>query len=426
MSIPIQSHHSSKELKMLQLQKLNQLLVHVTHFNEFYKEKLESACLPLCSLDDLRKLPFTTKKELVAEQVNYPPFGRNHTYEESQYVRYHQTSGTTGRPLKVLDTQESWDWWRDCWVEVFKAAGVDHHDRVFLAFSFGPFIGFWSAYEAAKKIGALVIPGGGQSSPDRLHSIIENKASVLLCTPSYALHLAELASEQNLDIKNSRIGRLILAGEPGGSIPSVRVRIESSWNAKVYDHVGMPEMGAYGYSCSHQNGLHINEAEFIAEVINPQTMEPMEEGENGELVLTNLGRLGYPLIRYRTGDLVKKTSKLCDCGNEYRHLPGGIVGRADDMVVIRGINIYPQSIEAILREFSDISEFRIVYYTEEEMNQVKVQIETNVHDVKKQLEKLLRERIGLRFNVEIAEPASLPRFEMKSRRVLDERLRIMS
>ncbi|MHB1404656.1 MAG: phenylacetate--CoA ligase family protein [Desulfitobacteriaceae bacterium] len=421
MSIPIQSHHSSMELKMLQLQKLNQLLVHVTHFNEFYKEKLASACLPLCSLDDLRKLPFTTKKELVEDQVNYPPFGRNHTYEESQYVRYHQTSGTTGQPLKVLDTQESWDWWRDCWVEVFKAAGVDNRDRVFLAFSFGPFIGFWSAYEAAKKIGALVIPGGGQSSPDRLNSIVENKASVLLCTPSYALHLAELASEQNLDIKNSRISRLVLAGEPGGSIPSVRARIESSWNAKVYDHVGMTEMGAYGYSCSYQNGIHINEAEFIAEVINPQTMEPVEEGENGELVLTNLGRLGYPLIRYRTGDLVKNTNESCDCGNEYRHLPGGIVGRADDMVVIRGINIYPQSIEAIVREFSDISEFRIVYYTEEEMNQVKVQIETNVHDVKEQLEKLLRERIGLRFNVEIAEPASLPRFEMKSRRVLDER-----
>ncbi|WP_206811699.1 phenylacetate--CoA ligase family protein [Paradesulfitobacterium ferrireducens] len=415
--------NSTADLETIQLHKLNQMLVHVSHFNGFYQEKLESVCLPLRSLDELQKLPFTTKKELVADQTDYPPLGRNHTYQESHYVRYHQTSGTTGRPLKVLDTQESWDWWRDCWVEVFKSAGVTADDRVFLAFSFGPFIGFWSAYEAAKKIGALVIPGGGQSSPDRLNSMIENKASVLLCTPSYALHLAELAAEQHLDIKNSRIRRLILAGEPGGSIPSVRERIESSWNAKVYDHVGMTEMGAYGYSCSAQNGIHVNEAEFIAEVIDPNTLEPVAEGEKGELVLTNLGRLGYPLIRYRTGDLVQKTSEPCDCGNSYRFFPGGIVGRADDMVVIRGINIYPQSLEAIIREFSEITEFRIVYFTEEEMNQVKVQIETNTQELKRQLEKTLRERLGLRIDVEIVEAGSLPRFEMKSRRVLDERLR---
>lgn len=414
---------AAADLESIQLHKLNQMLVHVIHFNQFYQEKFETVCLPLKSLDELQKLPFTTKKELVADQTDYPPLGRNHTYEETRYVRYHQTSGTTGRPLKVLDTQESWDWWRDCWVEVFRSAGVTADDRVFLAFSFGPFIGFWSAYEAAKKIGTLVIPGGGQSSSDRLNSIIENKASVLLCTPSYALHLAELAAAQHFDIKNSRINKLILAGEPGGSIPSVRERIESAWNAKVFDHVGMTEMGAYGYSCSSQNGIHVNEAEFIAEVIDPTTLETVAEGEKGELVLTNLGRLGYPLIRYRTGDLVQKTSERCQCGNTYRFFPGGIVGRADDMVVIRGINIYPQSLEAIIREYSEITEFRIVYYTEEEMNQVKVQIETDTPEIKRQLEKMLRERLGLRIDVEIVEAGLLPRFEMKSRRVLDERLR---
>lgn len=415
--------NNAADLELIQLHKLNHMLVHLAHFNQFYQEKLETVRLPLKSLDEMQKLPFTTKKELVADQTDYPPFGRNHTYEESRYVRYHQTSGTTGRPLKVLDTQESWDWWRDCWTEVFRSAGVTADDRVFLAFSFGPFIGFWSAYEAAKKIGTLVIPGGGQSSSDRLISIIDNKASVLLCTPSYALHLAELAAAQHLDIKNSRINTLILAGEPGGSIPSVRERIESAWNAKVFDHVGMTEMGAYGYSCSAQSGIHINEAEFIAEVIDPNTLEPVAEGEKGELVLTNLGRLGYPLIRYRTGDLVQKTSERCHCGNTYRFFSGGIVGRADDMVVIRGINIYPQSLEAIIREYSEITEFRIVYYTEEEMNQVKVQIETNTPEIKRHLEKKLRERLGLRIDAEIVEAGSLPRFEMKSRRVLDERLR---
>lgn len=243
-----------------------------------------------------------------------------------------------------------------------------------------------------------------------------------MCTPSYALHLAEVAKQRNIDIKNSSIKTIITAGEPGGSIPSVRQQIESLWGAKLFDHVGMTEMGAYGYSCSEQNGLHVNEEEFILEVINPETGEPVQEGERGELVLTNLGRLGYPLVRYRTGDMVIYSEKACPCGNPYHFLPGGIIGRADDMVVIRGINIFPQSIEAIVREFKEIDEFRIVYYTQNHMDQIKVQVEGEGIDTA-QLEKRLRERIGLRIDVEQVSQGTLPRFEMKSRRVVDQRER---
>ncbi|MES0856320.1 AMP-binding protein [Geobacillus sp. G4] len=409
-------------LEQYQLHKINELLIFVTQFNDFYKEKLRGLCLPIRTMDDFRKLPFTTKEELVQDQQLCPPFGRNHCYPETSYVRYHQTSGTSGKPLKILDTEESWNWWRDCWVEVLKSSGVTNRDRLFLAFSFGPFIGFWSAYEAAKKMGTLVIPGGGQSSKERLYSMIENRATVLLCTPSYALHLAEVAEEIGIDLPSTPIRAIITAGEPGGSVPSTREQIETRWGASVYDHAGMTEMGAYGYSCSARNGLHINEAQFLAEIIDPETLQPVKEGERGELVLTNFSRYGYPLIRYRTRDIVLCSSSPCACGNPYRFLPGGIIGRVDDMVVVRGVNIFPSSIEMIVREFAEIKEFRIVYYTEHEMNQVKVQIESE-EDVGRRLADRLRERIGIRIDVERVAPGSLPRFSMKAKRIIDERNR---
>ncbi|MEZ0118431.1 UNVERIFIED_ORG: phenylacetate-CoA ligase [Heyndrickxia coagulans] len=404
------------------LHKLNQMLVSIMQYNRFYKEKLKDIKLPLKSLEDIRQLPFTEKKELVEDQNAHPPYGSNHTFPIDKYVRYHQTSGTSGAPLKVLDTKESWEWWEDCWAEVYRSSGVTEKDTVFLAFSFGPFIGFWAAFEAAKKIGALVIASGSQKSNERLYSMIENKATVLLCTPSYALHLAEVAEQHQIDLKHTSVRTIITAGEPGGSVPSIRERIEALWGAKLFDHVGMTEMGAYGYSCSEQKGIHINEEQFIAEVIDPDTLEWVGEGERGELVLTNLGRLGYPAIRYRTGDIVVNSSLPCKCGNHYQFFPGGIAGRKDDMVVIRGINIYPSSIEAVIREFPEITEFRIVYYTVDYMDQVKVKFEAN-RDISSALAWELRDRIGLRIDVEKVENGTLERFTMKARRIIDERKR---
>lgn len=403
-----------------QLKRLNDLLAFAKEQNAFYQKKYEQVQLPLQSLDELCNLPFTMKQELVDDQRSNGPFGSNHSYPVEEYIRYHQTSGTSGAPLKVLDTGESWAWWEDCWLEVYRSSGVTKQDRVFLAFSFGPFIGFWAAFEAAKKNQSLVITGGSQSTKERLYCMLENEATVLLCTPSYALHLAEVAEELGIDLKKSSIKTIITAGEPGGSVPSTRKQIETLWGAKLFDHVGMTEMGAYGYSCSEQNGIHVNEGQFIAEVLNPDTLEPVAAGEKGELVLTNLGRYGYPLIRYRTADVVLQSEEKCACGNPYKFFPGGVLGRADDMVVIRGINIYPSSIEAIVREFAEVKEFRIVYYTENGMDQIKVQIETDA-SILTDLANLLRDRVGLRIAVEQVESGSLPRFTMKSKRVLDER-----
>jgi phenylacetate-CoA ligase len=421
---------SREEIKEVQLKKLNDLLLFVNQNNEFYCAKYQGLKFPLNSLAELENLPFTTKQEFVRDQNENPPIGKNHCYPEENYIRYHQTSGTTGRPLKVLDTAKSWEWWADCWVEVFRAVGVTKHDRVFLAFSFGPFIGFWSAYEGAKKIGALVIPGGGQTTLERLQSIINNHVTVLVCTPSYALHMDEVAKEAGIDLSHTSIKITIHAGEPGASVPAVRDKIEQIWGAKCYDHSGMTEMGVVSYSCDAKAGLHCNESEFIVEVIDSDTLRPVANGEKGELVLTNLGRLCYPAIRYRTHDLVIKDEQICSCGNPNILLTGGIIGRTDDMTIIRGINIFPPSIEVILREFRELVEFRIVFYTVGGMDQVKVEVELSDYSEQNiaqneqtlnAMRKLLRERLGLRIDIELKDSHTLPRFEMKARRTVDQR-----
>src|SRR5205807_4168035 len=273
-----------------QLARLQLGLSRILPHNRFYEEKLLSntPSLTLQNIDDLSSFPYTTKQELVADQELHPLFGSNLTYPLNEYIRLHQTSGTTGRPLKTLDTQESWDWWADCWMSVYQAAGVTRDDIVFLGFSFGPFIGFWSAYEGAKRLGALTVPGGGMDSLQGLRAMREVGATVLVCTPSYALRLAEVAREHNIDLSEFAIRVTIHAGEPGASIPSMRQRIEQAWHARTYDHAGLTELGAFGFSCSEQRGIHVNEGEFIAEIIDPLTGEVAQPGMVGELVLTNL------------------------------------------------------------------------------------------------------------------------------------------
>jgi phenylacetate-CoA ligase len=413
---------SRHQIEEHQLARLQHGLSVILASNAFYQAKLSSLSLPLHSLQELSHSPFTTKQELVADQEAHPIFGSNLTYPLNEYVRFHQTTGTTGRPLKILDTQESWNWWAECWTEVYRAAGVSRNDRIFLAFSFGPFIGFWSAYEGAKRLGALTIPGGGMDSLQRLRAIQELGATVLVCTPSYALRLAEVAQEHGLDMRDSAIRVTIHAGEPGASIPATRARIEQAWGARAYDHAGMTEMGAFGFTCSQQQGIHVNEAEFIAEILHPQSGKPVDQGEVGELVLTNLGRLGSPALRYRTGDLVRNGGYSCACGRSFLLLPGGILGRADDMLIVRGVNIYPSALANILHRYPDVAEYRIIVTQEGPMDKIALQVECPPA-----LLSTLQEELHIAFNVRIAVEAvdfgSLPRFELKAKRVDDRRRR---
>jgi len=403
-----------------QLARLQLGLTRILPRNRFYEKKLLARRLVLENIRDLSRFPFTTKQELVADQEAHPPFGSNLTYPRNEYIRLHQTSGTTGQPLKILDTQESWDWWADCWTTVYQAAGVSRDDIVFLAFSFGPFIGFWSAYEGAKRIGTLTIPGGGMDSLQRLRAIQDVGATVLVCTPSYALRLAEVAQEHGMDMRSSSVRVTIHAGEPGASISATRERIERAWNARSYDHAGMTEMGAFGYACSEQQGLHVNEGEFIAEILNPETNRPVSEGHVGELVLTNLGRWGSPAIRYRTGDLVRHSGYFCPCGRTFLMLPGGVLGRVDDMLIVRGVNVYPSALPNILHRFPEVTEYRVIVTSEGTMDEIALQVECPPQ-LAAAISEELHLALNLRIPIETVEQGTLPRFELKARRVEDRR-----
>ena len=399
-----------------QLKRLNQLLDSILPENQFYAEKLGSQ-LKLDDLSALSNLPFTTKAELAPTDSD-SDFARNLTYDVDRYVRFHRTSGTSGRPMGVLDTASDWQWWIDTWQYVLDAASITANDRVFMAFSFGPFIGFWSAHEAVTSRAALAIPGGGLSSEARLDLILRSNATALFCTPTYALRLAEVAAQNGVNIADSAVTRIVVAGEPGGSIPSVRGRIENAWNAIVIDHAGASEVGPWGYPNADRTGLHICEAEFIAEFVDPETGQAANGANPSELVLTTLGRTGCPVIRYRTGDLVQPVYP--DSGNRFVMLQGGVLGRSDDMLVIRGVNVFPSGIEGILRELPSVIEFRLIAQKDGEMDSLLIEVEDQ-NDDSDAIAGLLESRLGLRIDVACVELNSLPRFEAKGRRFVDQR-----
>jgi phenylacetate-CoA ligase len=413
-----------KEIEKEQLKRLRRMFHAILPANEFYRTKFADAGFTQVeSLEQLRNLPFTTKSELVEDQQNHPPFGSDLTFGQKHYIRVHQTSGSTGKPLYWLDTEESWDWWAECWKVIFQAAGVRAEDRIYFPFSFGPFIGFWAGWEGARKVGALAISGGAQSTAQRLKAIVDYGATVLVCTPTYALHMAAEAKKAGIELaRDSAVRVTIHAGEPGASIPSTKKLIEESWNAKCYDHAGATEVGAFGFQCASQPGaVHVNESEFIAEVIDPKSGAPREAGEQGELVITNLGRIGSPVIRYRTGDLVESSHQPCPCGKPYLLLQGGVLGRVDDMVIVRGVNVFPSAVESILREFSEIEEFRVEILEKAALKEMKIVIEPSAHysaleGLDERVSRRVRERIGLRPVIEFVAPGSLPRFELKARR----------
>jgi len=408
-------------LKQRQLQRAQALLTEILPSNKFYARKLGRECR-VEDWSDFRRLPFTTKSELAQDQENEPPYGTVLTYPLEKYVKFHQTSGTTGKqPIRWLDTEESWDWWANCWGHVFRGAGVGPSDRVFYAFSFGPFIGFWAAYEGARKVGALTVPGGGMETQMRLKAMRDIDATVLCCTPTYALRMAEVAHDMGMDLRSLGVRATVHAGEPGASIPAVRDRIEQAFGAQCYDHTGMTELGATGFTCQEKSGVHLIESEFVFEVIDPATCEPVENGEQGELVATNLGRAGSPLIRYRTGDLVELDPSPCHCGRTFARLKGGILGRADDMIIVRGMNIFPSAIEGVLREFSQINEFRIEVFSKREMAELRILIDAQSGTdaaFGQLVADRLHDRLLLRVPCELVPAGSLPRFELKAQRLV--------
>lgn len=415
---------SREEIESIQIRRLREMLAAIIPRNRFYATKFQDLDVQsIESLDALRTLPVTTKQELVASQEEQPPYGANLSYPSTHYTRLHQTSGTTGRPMRWMDTHDSWNWIMECWRQIYLLAGVTQQDRFFFPFSFGPFIGFWAAFEGATRIGNFVIAGGGMSTSIRLKAMIENEATVVCCTPTYALRMAEVAEEEGIDLQESSVRLLIVAGEPGGAIPATRSRIETAWDARVIDHWGMTEIASLGTESEDRpGGMYLLETEVIPEIVDPETLEPVPPGEVGELLITNLGRIGSPLIRYRTRDLVRASTDPDPTGRQLLWLPGGILGRSDDMVTVRGNNVFPSSVEAVLREIDDVVEFRIDVRTVRSMHELCITVEpttaaaATANELAGAVREALRKRLGFACEVQTAAPGELPRFELKGRR----------
>ncbi len=410
----------------MQLQKLQALIAELEAGNEFYQSRLEQAGVTssIGSLAEFsERMPFTSKMDLVWDREEFPPYGTNLTYPKENYSRFCQSSGTTRGPLPSLDTPESWSAMLDCWDRVFEAAGVTPDQTVFFAFSFGPFLGFWTAFESATRRGNLSIPGGGLGSQARLQAMAAHEAEVLCCTPTYALRLGEIFSEQkDPDFLSYRLKKIIVAGEPGGSLPEVRERLSEVWKgAEVFDHHGMTEVGPVTYEHPEKPlSLCVIEEAYFAEVIDRETHREVEPGQKGELVLTTLTRTACPLLRYRTGDLVQKSFFSAKGEPEPVFcLEGGILGRVDEMVVIRGVNVYPTAVEKIIRGFPEVAEFQVIQTTQQSMAELEIIIEPTGQapsDLAERVAADLAAALTLRIPVKVAEAGSLPRFEFKSKR----------
>src|SRR3954453_6792263 len=392
--------------------RLNELRELVTRENPFWRRRLEA----------LPDLPPLTKLELVNDQERNPPFGTNLTYPLDRYTQMHQTSGTTGPPLRVLDTAEDWAWWRERFAHTLTVCGVGPGDKVALTYSFGPHVQFWAAKEGLEEVGAMAIALGGMGSTQRLQTIDEVGATAIWCTPTYALRLLEVAVEQRLESALDSVQRVLCTGEPGASLPAVRARIQEGFGARCVDHAGLTEAGPFGYPCSEGGGMHLNEDEFVVEILD-HDLTPVGEGERGELVVTALNRTGFPVLRYRTGDVVVSSPARCPAGHADRWLREGIVGRVDDMVVIRGMNVFPSAVEQAVRSIGGAGEFRITFYTERSgLDEMKLEVELADGGASRELHELMRQQLGLRVRLVPVAPGTLPRAEgSKARRVSDER-----
>jgi phenylacetate-CoA ligase len=417
-------------LRRWQWERLTAGLREVWRSNAFWRGRLQAAGVgdprDVGAWADFARIPRLTKAELSADQAAHLPFGTNQSHPLDRYVRVFQTSGTTGSPIRWLETEASWAWWARCWAFVFRGAGLGPGDRLFFPFSFGLFVGFWAGLEGARILGAMAIPGGGQDSPTRLHAMRELGATALVCTPSYGLHLAEVAGAHGMEPATLGVRTTIHAGEPGAGIPAVRQRLETLWGARAYDHSGMTEVGAYGFECVAQTGLHVNELEFIAEVLDPESGQPVAPGEIGELTLTNLGRWGAPVFRYRSGDRVRLGAGACACGRTFARLGGGILGRVDDMLVVRGVNVFPSALEGIVRRFPVVDEFQIEVFRRGALDEVRLLLEIDGSAQPGDGERAtltgvaeaVRRDLGIRVEVAAVPARTLPRYELKARRVV--------
>lgn len=406
---------------------LQALLTFALRKSAFYQRKLHDYVAPNCIADYLdfaANIPFTTKRELLLDQQQYPPYGSSLTQQHTDYVYLHKTSGSCFTPWRRADTEQSYAIMVDTMQCILNHYGISDLDRCFFAYSFGPYLGCWVAWSAAKAFGCLCIPGGGMHTINRLQEIRDNHCTILFCTPTYVLHLLEAAKQNHFDLSELSLRMVILAGEPGGSLAYFRKQIALSWpNILIFDHYGMTELGPVAYQCpeSSEALLHIVSDYYYAEIIDPKTSLAVAHGTEGELVVTPLKNYSMPLLRYRTGDLVCETQCNCSCNDSLITLKGGILGRVDDMITVRGVNIFPTTIDEIVRTFPQIKEYQVEINRQQSLAQLCLKIELDPmmdcsFDIAEGLNTKLLQALDLRTTLDIVDSGTLERFEFKAKR----------
>lgn len=422
-----------EDLEKRQIQLFKAQMEYVIERSPMYRRKYGKVGVEpedIKTVEDIQKLPFTTKDELLKSQKEHPPYGDFKCIAVEEAVRIFQTSGTTGTPLKIPLSKRDWFvHYYDQFMYFTHGYGIETRDICFFPFNYGLFIAWWGIQAAMEQQGVTIIPGGGQSSENRIRNIIEWGATVVCGTPTYIIYLGELAEQLGADLPGSAVRVVVTAGEPGAQVPATKSRIEALWGAKNYDDIGSTEISNFGFECEEQKGTHIIESMFLAECLDPETGMPVQPGEVGELVLSNLCCESVPLLRYKTRDLVKLNYSRCDCGRSFVRMDGGVLGRADDMFQFAGVNIFPSAIENFIREIPEFSsEYQLVVPPKGSGGKLLIKVEASSEEVtSEQMKAALRRlmdtikfRIQISPTVEVARPGSLPRFEGKAKRVIRE------
>ena len=424
-----------ESLRDLQLRKFKRIFRWTYDRSRFHRRLYDRAGVTphdLRSFEDIRRVPKVEKAMLRDVQCREPfPYGDALCVGLEEVTEYHQTSGTTGQPVYQADSWTDWEWWNECWAYVLWSQGYRPSDRVFLPFGYNVFVAFWAGHYAAEKIGCEVVPGGVLDTQARILKIQELRATAMMGTPTYLLSMAETArSRMGVDPRELTVRRITCAGEPGASIPATKERLETAWNAKVFDHAGATEIGAWSFECRHRpGGLHVNEAFFLVEIEDPDTGEVIEEpGRPGKMIITALDRRAQPCVRFDSKDVVAWSERVCDCGRTFRVLANGVIGRADDITKVKGVLLSPSAIEEVVRSMDGLGdEYEVVVARTGDREEITLKVEllpeagAGRSGIEARLEDQLRIKTNLGYRLEFHEHGTLPRYEVKARRFKDLR-----
>lgn len=424
-----------ERLQEIQLKKFKRMVAWAYEHSPYYRSLYSEAGVEpgdIKTMDDVRRVPTTDKAKLKQAQEEGPfPYGSRLCVPLGEVSNFRQTSGTTGTPVYQADTWQDWEWWAEAWSYILWAQGYRSSDRVFIPFGYNIFVAFWAGHYAAEKLGCEVVPGGVLDTAARVLKVQELKATALMGTPTYMLNMADVArSRLGIDAAQLSIERITCAGEPGASIPTTKKRMQDAWGAKVYDHAGATEIGAWSYECTEQpGGMHVNQGLFLVEIEDLVTGELITEpGRKGKMIITALDRMAQPCIRFDSKDLIQWAVDPCPCGRSYQLIEGGVLGRADDITKVKGVLLSPTAIEEVVRGFAELGdEYEVVVERPGDTDKITLKvefapgIEPDQEEVLARLKDELRLKTNLGYIIEVYPFGELPRFEVKARRFKDQR-----